>query len=85
MSRERVFATCKRCGFERDHYTRKNGTKVSPCVMCSRQLAAERAAKQAEDPEAIEARRVVYRRYNSSDKGRARMHRHRTGDEPESG
>jgi hypothetical protein len=80
VSRPRLFATCKRCSFEREHYTRADGTKVSPCVMCSRELAAKREEAKAADPDHAAKRREVYRRYNNSEKGRARLHKHRAGE-----
>lgn len=85
--RERVFAICTRCDNERAHYTRADGTKVSPCVACSRKLAKARAAKDAADPARVEARRAAYRRYNASEKGKARLkrrsqHPHLDGDGP---
>jgi len=82
----RIFAICKRCGFEREHYTRKRGTqKVSPCVMCSRETAATRAAAKADDPVWRERRRQQYERYNRSPKGLARSNRAQQADTPEPG
>lgn len=73
--RGRVTAVCNRCEKEGEHYTRKDGSKVSPCVACSKALAAERAAKHVDDPNAVVARREAYRRYNASAKGKARLAR----------
>jgi hypothetical protein len=56
---------------------RADGSKVSPCVTCSRQLAAEREAAKAADETHAEKRRETYRRYNHSAKGQARTDRHR--------
>ena len=79
----RIFAICKRCGFEREHYTRKTGTqKVSPCVMCSREQAATRAAAKADDPAWVERRKAQYERYNRSKKGLERTKRSRRPDTP---
>lgn len=68
---------CKRCSREGAHYTRKNGTKVSPCVACSTEKAAARAAAKVFDDAHREKRRKAYQRYNGSDKGKARLARHR--------
>lgn len=77
MGNPRVEAMCNRCGFERLHYTRKDGSTVRPCMVCSRQRAAELAALNADDPDWREKRREVYRRYNASEKGKERAARAR--------
>ena len=79
MANPRVKTTCKRCGQRREHYTRKNKTRVSPCVTCSTELATERAQAKATDPAFVEKRRAQYARYNASKKGMARLKRSRSG------
>ena len=79
MANPRVDAKCKRCGQQREHYTRKDGTRVSPCVTCSSELATERARAKAADPAFVERRRAQYARYNASKKGVARLKRSRSG------
>lgn len=74
-ARGRVTAVCNRCEIEGEHYTREDGSKVNPCVACAKGLAAKRAAKLVDDPDAAAARREAYRRYNESAKGRARLAR----------
>ena len=88
MANVRIIAKCKRCGVEGEHYTRKNGTKVSPCVACAIAATKARAAENAEDQDYVDKRREQYRRYNESEKGRARLAKHRNkpesdGEEPE--
>jgi hypothetical protein len=72
VANPRVGAVCNRCGFERLHYTRKDGSIVRPCMMCSRQRAAELKAAHEEDESWREKRRKTWRKYNQSEKGKAR-------------
>jgi len=80
MGNPKVSATCTRCGFERLHYTRKSGSLVRPCMVCSREAARKLAASKATDPEWAAKRREQWSRYNSSAKGKARLKRARQVD-----
>ena len=75
MANARDIASCKRCGNEGDHYTRSNGSKVSPCVVCSKSAAKAAVTAKADNPDYIDKRRAQYKRYNDSTKGKARLTR----------
>lgn len=77
MGNPRVAAVCTRCGFERLHYTRSDGSTVRPCMVCSRQLARERTKARRDDQDYRATRRQQWTKYNGSEKGRARLRRYR--------
>jgi len=79
VANPRAILVCTRCSREREHYTRKDGSTVRPCVDCSKALATERANSASEAQQ--QRQREAYRRYNESAKGQARLRRHHSRDD----
>jgi len=62
MANPKVIRECRRCGIDREHYTRRNGRLISPCAECQIDKAKARQSAIRDDPAKLERQRQEWTR-----------------------